>query len=102
MGVGVNVAVAVGVGVNVAVAVGVAVGVGVGVVAGQLFMLMESTRQPWTATLLSLPRRQRSTIFCPTAAAGRFTVVVMKPPELPVHAERPASGLPQQLLIVPL
>ena len=27
---------------------------------------------------------------------------VDKPPDLPVHACRPASGLPQQLLIVPL
>jgi hypothetical protein len=29
-------------------------------------------------------------------------VVVMKPPELPVHAERPESGLLQQVLTVPL
>ena len=29
-------------------------------------------------------------------------VVSINPPELPVHACRPARGLPQQLLIVPL
>ena len=40
---------------------------------------MLSTLQPTPAVLLSLPMRQRSTMFCPAAAAGRFTVVVIKP-----------------------
>jgi hypothetical protein len=46
--------------------------------------------------------RQRSTIFCPPAAAGRFAVVVMKPAEFPLHAGRPARGFIKLALIVPL
>src|SRR6478736_8396871 len=93
--VGVNVAVAVGVNVAVAVAVNVAVAVGVGL-AGQVPGWETTTLsilQPSTPVLVSLPMRQRSTIFCPAAAAGRFTVVVMKPAEFPLHAWRPARGL---------
>src|SRR6478735_1014444 len=101
VGVGVGVpavAVAVGVGVNVAVAVAVAVAVGVGVgePAGQdpgWERTTLSTLQPTPAVLLSLPMRQRSTMFCPAAADGRFTVVVIKPADVPPHAERPPSGL---------
>jgi hypothetical protein len=53
---------------------------------------MLSTLQPWPTPLLSLPMRQRRTIFCPAAADGRFTVVVIKPADVLPHAERPASG----------
>src|SRR6476469_3178271 len=102
--VGVNVAVAVAVGANVAVdvavgvkvAVAVAVAVGVGEPAGQdpgWERTTLSTLQPTPAVLLSLPMRQRSTMFCPAAADGRFTVVVIKPADTPPHAERPPSGL---------
>ena len=83
-------AVAVGVGVDVAVAVGV------GEPAGQApgwERTTLSTLQPTPAVLLSLPMRQRSTMFCPAAADGRFTVVVIKPADTPPHAERPPSGL---------
>ena len=93
---------AVGVGVAVTEGVGVAVGVGVGVAPVQLLVLIESMRQPWRPKLTSLPIRQRSTTLWPTEAAGRFTVVVMKPAETPVHAIRPASGLPNARLIVPV
>jgi len=97
VGVGVNVAVAVGVGVKVAVAVGVggtvavavAVGVGLGEPAGQApgwERTMLSILQPEFVPLVSLPMRQRSTTFCPAAAGGRFTVVVIKPLELAPHA----------------
>jgi hypothetical protein len=58
--------------------------------------------QPVPDVLVSLPIRQRSWIFCPCAAAGRFTVVVMYPAEVPVHAERPARGLLNVKSIVPL
>src|SRR4051812_18327145 len=109
--VGVNVAVAVDVGVNVAVAVDVDVGVnvavavavavdvavavGVGETAGQAPGSEKTTLsilQPTPAVLLSLPMRQRSTRFCPAAADGRFTVVVIKPADTPPHAARPPSG----------
>src|SRR6266404_3431633 len=60
----------------------------------------ESIRQPCPAMLLSLPIRHRSIIVVP--AWGRFTPVLINSPELPVQACRPANGLPQQLLIVPL
>src|SRR4051812_34357324 len=105
--VGVNVAVAVDVGVKVAVDVGVnvavavavavdvAVAVGVGETAGQTPGSEKTTLsilQPTPAVLLSLPMRQRSTTFCPAAADGRFTVVVIKPADTPPHAARPPSG----------
>jgi hypothetical protein len=32
-------------------------------------------------------------MFCPAAAGGRFTVVVIKPADVLPQAERPASGL---------
>jgi hypothetical protein len=89
--------------VNVAVAVGV--GLGVGVTAGQAPGWETTTLsilQPSTPVLVSLPMRQRSTTFCPAAAAGRFTVVVIKPAEFPLHAWRPARGLLKPVLIVPV
>jgi hypothetical protein len=52
--------VGVAVGVEVGVAVAVAVGVGVDVTP-QSVILTVSTRQPVAESLLSLPRRQRST-----------------------------------------
>ena len=64
-------------------------------------MTTVSTRQPSPETLLSLPIRQRRTMLGPQVTP-RFTVVVIKPPELPVHTYRPARGLLQQLLIIPL
>ena len=79
VGVFVGVLVGVFVGVLVQVPVGVTVGVGVGVVGPQALSWIEivSMRQPVAVTLLSLPMRQRSWMFFPPAAAGRFTVVVM-------------------------
>jgi len=58
-----------------------------------------SILQPGLELLESLPMRQRKITVCPFAAAGMFAIVVMNPPELPVHADRPAMGLPQQGLI---
>src|SRR5215471_9430485 len=52
-----------------------------------------STNQPVLVTLLSVPQRQRSWTGWPAAAAGRLTMVVMKPPELPLQPWRPPSGL---------
>src|SRR5262249_10819755 len=63
-----------------------------------------SMRQPSPESVLSLPILQRTTSwFCTMHPPGRLTTVVsINPAELPVHACRPARGLPQQLLIVPL
>src|SRR5881396_3164439 len=69
---------------------------------GQSRTTMPSMRQPWNATLVSLAIRQRSLMFCPAALAGRFTVVVIKPPELPLHAIRPAIGLLKEVEIIAL
>ena len=57
--------------------------------------------QPSLEAVVSLAMRQRATTFCPFAAAGRFTVVVMNPPEFPLHAIRPARGLLKPVEIVP-
>src|SRR5436190_18252152 len=54
---------------------------------------IESTHQPVTLPLLSAPKRHLKTTFCPAAVAGRRTIVVIYPPESPVHAARPPSGL---------
>ena len=98
--VGVKVAVAVGVNVGVAVGVWLAVTVGVDVGVGLSHTVWTvSILQPSPALLASLPIRHRNTLVCP---CGIPTHVVMKPPELPVQAWRPARGLPQQVLIVPL
>lgn len=59
-----------------------------------------SMRQPSPVALLSLPNLQRRIMG--SDEYGRFAAVVINPPELPVHASRPARGLPQQVLIVPL
>ena len=48
----------------------------------------------WVLFPMSVARRQRNDTFCPAAAAGRLTAVVMKPPEFPLHANRFSSGLP--------
>jgi hypothetical protein len=100
--VAVGLGVAVGVGVDVAVAVGVGVIAGVGVGVGRSHtMKILSTLQPSLEPLKSLAMRQRRAMVCPLKPL-RSTSVSMKPPELPVHAWRPASGLPQQVLMVPL
>jgi hypothetical protein len=62
-------------------------------------MLTQSMRQPSPDMLLSLPIRQRS---MKVEHVGRLTVVVINPPEFPVDPCRPARGLPQQVLTVPL
>ena len=50
-------------------------------------ILIESMRQPGAPMPVSVPSRQRSTMFCPAAAGGRFRTVVMKPLfELPFQA----------------
>jgi hypothetical protein len=59
-------------------------------------------RQPVPATEVSLPIRQRSTTLWPAAAGGRLTVVVTKPPDAPLQAFLPASGLSKAVLITPL
>ncbi len=81
-------AVAHGVGVTVGVFVGVdvgPVGVFVGVLVGgapqqtktELLIVTLSIRTPVAETLLSLPIRHFSWMFCPLAAAGRFAFEVM-------------------------
>ncbi len=111
MAVAVGVTVGVAVGVAVGVTVGVTDGVGVGVIGGvgvgvgvpekwHQTMLVVSMRQPSLEPLLSLAIRQRSTPF--PSSWGMFTTVVMKPSELPLHARRPAIGLPRSVLIVRL
>ena len=89
-GVAVGATVTVAVGVAVAVAVGVAEGVGAPPLQKSWTL---STLQPVFERLMSLAIRQRKTVVCPLAEAGRFTVVVMKPPDVPLHAIRPAMGL---------
>jgi hypothetical protein len=88
------VTVGVEVGVRVAVAVGVLVGVpGLVQQAEPSSSVTPSTRQPGLLTLSSVPIRQRRTTLWPAAAAGSSTAVVRYPPEFPVHADRPPSGL---------
>jgi hypothetical protein len=117
VGVGVTVAVGVAVGVTVGLTVGVTVAVGVGVIGGVGVGVIEgvghgvpipshqvistvSTRQPSLEPLLSLAIRQRS--LPGFRIPGKFTSVVMNPSELPLHACRPAIGLPRSVLIVRL
>ena len=57
---------------------------------------------PVPGTLSSVPRRHLNTMDLLLAVAGKLIVVVTHPPELPVHAERLLSGLPQQSLIAAL
>ena len=105
----VAVAVAVGVGVTVGVTVAVTVGLtvgvgggGVGVHGGPWHQLISvvSTRQPSLEPLLSLAILQRN--LPSMMIGGKATVVVIKPPELPLHARRPAIGLAPSGLIVRL
>ena len=99
---GIAVAVAVALGVDEAVGVAVAVGVGEGHGFGtHPAILTVSTRQPSLEPLVSLAIRQRSLVL-PAKNKGRFTTVVIKPSELPLHARRPAIGLPRTVLIVRL
>lgn len=108
--VAVAVAVGVALGVTVGVAEGLAVGVGVnvavavavGVHGGPWHQLISivSTRQPSLEPLLSLAILQRN--LPSMIINGKATVVVIKPPELPLHARRPAIGLPRSELIVRL
>ena len=84
--VGVAVAVAVGVAVGVDEAIAVALGVGEGQgIGAHPAILTVSTRQPSLEPPVSLAIRQRS-LLLPEKMAGRFTTVVMKPSELPLHA----------------
>src|SRR3954451_9491786 len=99
VGVGLAVAVTVGVGVAVAVAVAVAVGVG-GPLKWHSVSVILSMRQPSPEPVLSLAILQRS--LPSITSVGRFTIVVMKPPELPLHAWRPAMGLPVPVAMIAL
>jgi len=104
VGVDEAVAVAVGVAVGVAVSVGVGVAVGVGVGHGigmQPIISTVSTRQPSVDPVVSLAIRHRS-LLSVERKIGRLTTVVTKPSELPLHACRPAIGLPRSALIVRL
>ena len=47
---------------------------------------MLSIRQPALEVLKSLAMRQRRTIVCPAAEAGRFTIVEIKPFDAPPQA----------------
>ncbi len=98
VGLGVMVGVAVAVSVGVAVGVDEAVAVGVGVIGGVALgvgeghgfgthpaILTVSMRQPSLEPLLSLAIRQRS-LLLPAKMDGKFTTVVIKPSELPLHA----------------
>src|SRR4026207_2473187 len=87
---------------NEAVGRDTVIGAGVAPGGGQSRTTIPSMRQPWNPTLVSLAIRQRSLTFCPAAAAGRFTVVVTKPPEWPLHAIRPAIGLLKEVEIMAL
>lgn len=106
VGVGVGGIVAVGVDDGVTVPVGVGVGVNVAVAVGvhggpwHQLMSIVSTRQPSLEALLSLAILQRN--LPSMTIGGNATVVVIKPPELPLHARRPAIGLPRSELIVRL
>src|SRR5258706_5102824 len=61
---------------------------------------------PAAMALLSVATRHFILTICPLAAAGRLTVVVIyvgaavMPPDRPLHAIRPAIGLPKLPLIV--
>ena len=65
---------------------------------------MPSMRQPWLATLVSLAIRQRSSMFLSSRGSGRqvYHRGRIKPPEIPLHAIRPAMGLPKEVEIVAL
>ena len=69
---------------------------------GQLEMETVSIHQPTLALLLSVPQFHLNWTDWPEAAGGRSTVVVINPLELPLHAARPASGLPKVVLMMVL
>src|SRR5580704_10321279 len=69
---------------------------------GQLETVIVSIHQPTNALPLSVPQLQRNWMFWPEAEAGRSTVVVMNPPELPLQADMPAKGLPKFVSVVTL
>lgn len=116
--VGVDVAVAVAVfvavfvGVFVAVNVGVgdavAVDVGVPVAHGNVMLSIRTPTVPAATAPMSVASRHLSRMFWPFADAGRLTVVVMYagaavvPADSPLHAWRPAIGLPSDELMVRL
>jgi hypothetical protein len=90
-------------GVGVGVGVGVAGGVGVGDGHGTRYTTsILSTRQPPLATLQSVARRKRKITLLLLAAGGIMAFTGVLPPELPVHAGRPAIGLRDVVAIVPL
>jgi hypothetical protein len=90
-------------GVGVTAGVGLAVGVGVGFWQPVLsWTAMASIRQPVPAPLQSVARRKRRRTFWFAAETGIWANVVTYPPELPVHAARPAIGLKDPDEIVPL
>jgi len=55
--------------------------------------MIESSRHPASAVLLSEAQRHRNCTVCPDAAAGRFMTVETNPPDVPLQAKRPANGL---------
>src|SRR3954468_12137917 len=61
---------------------------------------MSSINWPGPVLLVSVPKCQRNCTELPAALAGRLTIVATKPPELPDHAGRLASGLLKFALIV--
>ena len=67
-------------------------------------LLIPSTTQPSPLTELSVPRRQRNWTLCPLRLrlTGITNWVVTQPPEFPLHADDPASGLPEAGSILPL
>ena len=108
--VGVRVAVGVGVGVKVAVAVGVALGLAVGVGVGvpdeqqtkPAVTVTLSTLQPVRDIELSEHMRQRSFTCWPMPAAGKLTVVVVKPPETPLQFGRLGKHGFMKLPLIPV
>ena len=58
--------------------------------------------QPGAADASSVPKRNRSVIVCPIRFGPRLITESMYPPELPLHAIRPASGFDASLLISPV
>ena len=61
-----------------------------------------SMRQPVLEPLQSVARRKRRRTFWFAAERGIWANVVTYPPELPVHADRPAMGLKVPEEMVPL
>jgi hypothetical protein len=68
----------------------------------QPLIMTLSMNCPEPDTLVSVAVRHRNLMLCPFAEAGKFTVVVMNPPELPLQACRPPIGFWKSGLIVPV